>query len=582
MSDQLRDELLERISVVMSAEDLDVESANDSSENVSQRAQAVIARVLENVHSGATPRRHVKHPHGLSARPFRGRIVVAVSMAVVLILLAGVLVSIVSGSGRLDSPITTSRQSGRTLITKLLGGSALPHHGTWMLADDTLSGTWQQIPVGPPGVGLTCPTASACYEMDKVTAAPVENSPLLSVSFYASSDDGVTWAEYTMPSGFSPTTSLSCGSDRDCDAGGTYNGQPVLVSTINGGHSFTVAPLPSTVGTLFSLSCSSGEFCGGLASVEAPYSPIYHPGALGESHPTNATFVATDDNGSTFTSSAITPGNSLWTLECMSSLNCVALGTQGSSSDGTTDWAEGVMETTNDGGNTWASTLMPSGFAVGNNSVLSCADALHCSVSGQLSVPFENPPACATMNHPSDSSASLPVTSGVPSAAIEPIVQFESSLITSANLKAIPNTAGFGCSWPPETQVSDIMSTADGGKTWTPEQFPASVVAPSIYGLSCPTDNECWVSGYDETEQLVPGGANPGESVILGTTDGGTTWSTVTFNVPSGSPSFQTAFGDGIASISCPTANVCAANGVGMADAASLPFYRLVIPSSST
>ena len=62
MSDQLRDELLERISEVMSAEDLDVESADDSSENESQRAQAVLARVLENVQSGATPRRHVKRP----------------------------------------------------------------------------------------------------------------------------------------------------------------------------------------------------------------------------------------------------------------------------------------------------------------------------------------------------------------------------------------------------------------------------------------------------------------------------------------------------------------------------------------
>ena len=508
MSDQLRDELLERVSDVMGAED----STNDSPESESQRAQAVLARVMENIHS-AKPMRNVRRPYWLSARTLRGRIVVAVSVAFAMILLAGVLVSIVGGSGRLDSPITTAWQSGKSLITKQVGVTGPARHGTWMLADDSLSGTWQQIPVGPPGVGVTCPTASACYEMDKVTAAPVENSPLLSVSFYASTDDGVTWTEYTMPSGFSPTTSLSCGSESDCDAGGTYNGQSVLVSTTNGGHSFTVAPLPSTVGTLLSLSCSSGQFCGGLASAEAPYSPIYHPGALGESHPTNATFLSTDDNGSTFTSTAITPGNSLWTLECTSSLDCVALGDQGSSSDGTTDWAEGVMETTNDGGNTWTSAIMPSGFAVGNDSVLSCADALHCSVSGQISVPFENPPACATMNHPSNSPTSLPVTAGAPSAAIETIVQFESSLITSANLKAIPNTEGFGCSWPAETPVSDIMSTTDGGNTWTPEQLPASVQAPSLHGLSCPTDNDCWASGSDENVQQVPGGADNGESV---------------------------------------------------------------------
>jgi photosystem II stability/assembly factor-like uncharacterized protein len=580
MSDQLRDELLKRVSDVMSAED--VNSANDSSENESQRAQAVLARVMENVQSEESPRRHVKRPYWLSARSFRGRVVVTASVALAMILLVGVLVSIVGGNSRLDSPITTSRQSGKSLITKQVGSTALPRHGTWLLADGSLSGTWQQIPVGPPGVGVTCPTASACYEMEEVTAAPVENSPLLSVSFYASTDDGVTWTEYSMPSGFSPTTTLSCGSDSDCDAGGTYNGQSVLVSTTDGGHSFTVAPLPSTVGTLFSLSCSSGQFCGGLASEEAPYSPIYHPGALEDGQPTNATFLSTDDNGSTFTSTAITPGNSLWTLECTSSLDCVTLGDQGNLSDGTTDWAEGVFETTNDGGNTWTSTNMPSGFAVSHDSILSCADALHCSVSGQISVPFENPPACATMNHPSNSPTSLPVTAGAPSAALETIVQFESSLITSANLKAIPNTEGFGCSWPPETRVSDIVSTTDGGNTWTPEQLPASVPAPSLLGLSCPTDNDCWASGSDENVQQVPGGANNTESVLLGTTDGGATWSTVTFNVPSGTPSFQSSFGDGIGSISCPTANVCAANGVGMADAASLPFYSLAIPSSTT
>jgi hypothetical protein len=580
MSDQLHNELLKRVSEVISAEDAD--SANDSSENESQRAQAVLARVIENVQYDERPRRHVKRPYWLSARSFRGRVVVTVSAAIAMILLAGVLISVVGGNSRLDSPMTTSWQPGKSLITKQVGDAGLSRHGTWELADDSLSGTWQQIPGGPPGTGVTCPSASACYEMDKITAAPVENSPLLSVSFYASTDDGVIWTEYSMPSGFSPTTSLSCGSDSDCDAGGTYNGQSVLVSTTNGGHSFTVAPLPSTVGTLFSLSCSSSQFCGGLASEEAPRSAIYHPDTLEYGQPTNATFLSTDDDGSTFTNTAITAGNSLWTLECTSSLDCVALGDQGSLSDGTTDWSEGVMESTNDGGNTWASATMPSGFALGPDSVLSCPDAFHCSVSGQINVPFENPPACATMNHPSNSPTSLPVTAGAPSAAIEPIVQFESSLITSANLHAIPNTEGFGCSWPPENSVSDIMSTTDGGNTWTPEQLPASVPAPNLYGLSCPTDNECWASGYDENVQQVPGGANSTESVLLGTTDGGSTWSTVTFNVPSGTPSFQSAFGDGIGRISCPTANVCVATGVGMADSASLPFYRLAIPSSTT
>src|ERR1019366_10778275 len=99
MSDQLRDELLKRVSEVMSAEDVD--SANESSENEGQRAQAVLARVIENVQCEERPRRHVKRPYWLSARSFRGRVVVTVSVAFAMILLAGVLVSIVGGSSRL-------------------------------------------------------------------------------------------------------------------------------------------------------------------------------------------------------------------------------------------------------------------------------------------------------------------------------------------------------------------------------------------------------------------------------------------------------------------------------------------------
>src|ERR1035438_9233284 len=101
MSNQLRDELLKRVSDVMSAEDTD--SANDSSEHEGQRAQAVLARVIENVKCEERPRRHVKRPYWLSSRSFRGRVVVTASVAFAMILLAGVLVSIVGGNSRLES-----------------------------------------------------------------------------------------------------------------------------------------------------------------------------------------------------------------------------------------------------------------------------------------------------------------------------------------------------------------------------------------------------------------------------------------------------------------------------------------------
>ncbi len=249
MSDKLNDELLKLISDVLSVDETDV--AVSSSEIESQRAQTVLARVMTSVQSGERQQQHVKRSQRLTARSFRWRVVTTFSIAFALILLTGVVVSIAGGNGRLRSPITTAWQPGTSLTTSQVSGASVSRHGAWMLADGSLSGTWQQTAVGPPGDGVTCPTASACFEMDEVTAAPVENSPLLSVAFYASTDVGVTWTKYSMPSGFSPTTFLSCGSDSDCDAGGTYNGQSVLVSTTNAGHSFIVAPLPSAAGNSY-------------------------------------------------------------------------------------------------------------------------------------------------------------------------------------------------------------------------------------------------------------------------------------------------------------------------------------------
>ena len=573
MSDRLHDELLTRVHDMMNAEDSDVE--NVSSEQESLRAQAVMARVIESVRSEEHSIRRVARP---ARRTVRRRILATVSLVVAVVLVAGVLVSTLGHSGRLNTPVTTAWQSGNSLTTKSGG---FPRHGTWLLANDSLSGTWQQVPVGPPGSGVTCPTVSACYEMDEITTSPSENAPLVSVSFYASADDGMTWTQYTMPSGFSPTTTLSCGSADACDAGGAYNGQYVLVSTTNGGHSFTMAPLPSTVGALLSLSCTFDQFCGGLTSVKGPQSSIFRPDTVGFGQSTNATFLSTSNGGSTFSSSTIAAVNSLWTLECISSLHCVALGNQGSLNSGATNWGQGVMETTNDGGTTWTSTDLPSGFEVGPDPGLSCADALHCSVTGKIDVAFKNPPACVTMPHSSNVPTPSVGNAGTPDAALETIVQFESSLMTSANLRATSGTEDFGCMWPPEEAVSEIMSTTDGGITWTPDEFPANAPAPTLFGLSCPTINDCWTSGTDQTVQQVPGGADPSESVILGTTNGGATWSTVTFAVPAGSWSFESAFGDGIAHLSCPTENVCVANGIGIADATSLPFYRLVIPSST-
>ena len=239
------------------------------------------------------------------------------------------------------------------------GGGGTPTHptiagqrtGTWKLADDVLSGTWQQNTKGgpPPGV-LSCPNTSICYTMSGRSASPNEGAPLLSVSLYASTDAGVTWSAYSMPQGFTPTSPLACSGTSTSAAGGTDNGQPVLVTTTDGGHSFAIDPLPAGVGDLDTLSCPSTEFCAGLAA-SSEYLQI---------GTTDATFLSTSDGGMTFTDSPIIAGDSMQSLSCSSTVDCTAVGWDDTL--GPNDLTTGVAARTTDGGHTWAAGTLPAGL----------------------------------------------------------------------------------------------------------------------------------------------------------------------------------------------------------------------------
>lgn len=68
--------------------------------------------------------------------------------------------------------------------------------------------------------------------------------------------------------------------------------------------------------------------------------------------------------------------------------------------------------------------------------------------------------------------------------------------------------------------------------------------------------------------------------MLLGTTNGGTTWSKVTFSVPEGAPNYDGQSYLSMGLISCATANVCAALGAAAQGSPTTPVYSLVIPPS--
>jgi photosystem II stability/assembly factor-like uncharacterized protein len=158
---------------------------------------------------------------------------------------------------------------------------------------------------------------------------------------------------------------------------------------------------------------------------------------------------------------------------------------------------------------------------------------------------------------------------------VQRIAQIESAAANDAKQQ---ETNSFSCSPNGSTLVSDIASTTDGGLSWVPDQLPDDVPQPQLGGISCPTDKECWATGSDAVPQQVGTSDNGGSSVVLGTTDGGSMWSRVTFSVPAAAPNY---FGQSYLSIGwidCASADVCVALGVGAQSAPSVPTYSLTVP----
>jgi len=512
----------------------------------------------------------------LHQAPRSRRLAIAVALVAVILLVVGVTVFDTGGSGQKGAiatlpkgAIATPWKAARPLSVAGKGGAADHRKGTWTLVDDVLSGRWQQSILGPPSGYLVCPNASTCYVMSGHYASPDANAPLLSVSLYVSTDVGSTWSVLPMPQGFHPTSSLACGGIADCAAGGTYNAKSVLVSISDGGHSFVITPLPADDGTFYSLSCASPQSCVGLAATSADLNQT----------PNDATFLSTNDGGSTFVDAPIVAGDSMHALACSSSLACTAIGT--SDVLGPNDLSAGVVARTDDGGRTWVAGKFPSGFGVGYLSELSCADALHCSVAGNIAITVPNSPQCASLPQQLGVTPTTTPASGPPaSPAVQSISQFESQVATSEILKdAQSGSTVFSCSGG-QTQISDIASSSNGGLTWTPEPLPADVPQPQLFGLSCPTVNECWAAGSDAVPEQIGNAQNGGSSVILGTTDGGSTWSKVTFRVPTDAPNDDGQSYLSIGLITCASANVCLAQGATAQNSPSAPIYSLVVPGS--
>jgi hypothetical protein len=147
--------------------------------------------------------------------------------------------------------------------------------------------------------------------------------------------------------------------------------------------------------------------------------------------------------------------------------------------------------------------------------------------------------ACVAMGDETDGSAVIYATTDggatwkaekVPSVLDQPHVT--SSALTSASCSSPTTCEAVGYSG----NAPVIIGTTDGGATWTPQPFPTGV-AGNFTGISCPSAKICEAVS---------------NTVILGTTDGGESWGTQTY---------PAAGSNGLTGISCASTAVCEAVG---------------------
>ena len=509
--------------------------------------------------------------------PRHGRRYLLAGVAAVALLATVLPIILTSRSGGLTKATVTPFHAPTPFVPPSASGRRV-RSGRWQLLGAVLSGTWIKNTDGPPAGPLTCASADACYVLAGHYPSPDANAPLLSESLYATGDLGSTWTVTPMPTGFDATSRLSCPEPSHCDVGGTLAGRSAFLSTVDGGSQWTVTPLPIAPGVLLLLSCPSPDDCSGVVG------PTWaqHLGTLNPADTVPAeSSVTTADGGKTWKATAMDGEDLALDLDCTTIEHCVLSG-EVWDPEGASIYPTPFVRATTDGGRSWIDGAFPRGFSVNADSAgLSCPDAQDCFVNGLVPITIANPPECQTAGAPPASSPpSRPADGSVPamSPAVAAISSTESSLASQAAAQEATDGGGFSCAGtgPNVQPVSVIASSTDAGRTWVVDQMPADVPDPQLNGLSCPTRTECWASGSELVLERVGRATSAESPVLLGTTDGGATWSRVVFTVPSNAPD---AYGQSylsIGAVACPTANACIAHGATAQSSPTSPVYSVV------
>jgi photosystem II stability/assembly factor-like uncharacterized protein len=407
---------------------------------------------------------------------------------------AALLVVLLPGHSQLDRPVHTAWQAARQLPQSSAAGPAAAA-GHWRLASYLVSAGWKQHTAGPESGYMTCPTTQTCYvEGDN---SPSARGPADLDSFFVSDDAGLSWSVLPVPSGLTFSTALSCAAAADCAAGGRYNGQPVFVRTADGGHSWTIDPLPAdTDGAIFQLSCPTTT-CSALVTaspVQLPVAQQYHGGV---------TFLRITDAGRHFVTSSFPARMSMQTLSCPTDRDCVAVGVSSGRLGANDNASRGFVQITTNGGATWTQGRLAAGFSPGYMPVITCPDASHCFMLGTAN-PKTDTGDVAMSADGGRTWVQRPLPAGLPQPYLAGISCPTGSACYVSGTEAVAQRFGKLGS---NGGSAMILTTSDAGQTWNrvrfavPARIPAGMQIDAfmeIGAIQCPRAGRCVALGVSE------------------------------------------------------------------------------------
>jgi photosystem II stability/assembly factor-like uncharacterized protein len=307
--------------------------------------------------------------------------------------------------------------------------------------------------------------------------------------------------------------SVSCSSAERCWAVGTAGGAgspPAIVSTTDGGQRWRSVPVPSTVATLSSISCSGPRCLAvGQASGSQPAGVV----------------VASSGGRAWRTLGSPAGATAVVSVDCTGPDQCQAVATGPS----------GLFSTsTTDGGATWnPGGALPAGLA--GTGAVSCAAVLDCAIAGWIPTGPGQATGAVVMTADGGAtwqSATLPPGTGLLHGVSCPTITtcVAVGTVTTAYSNVLP---GQGL----------ILASTDGGRTWAAQGVPATL--SDGFAVACPTARVCVAAG----SQWPKGAAAPTGAVAF--TVDATSWHTPTLRylpVP-------------LSALACPTATQCLAVG---------------------